>query len=48
MESARLLAAAAAELDALPDEHDVPEDAVAVGLAPDHLPAVEVTSQCMD
>jgi len=44
MESARLLAAAAAELDALPDEHDVPENAVAVGLTPNYLPSVEMTS----
>ena len=41
-----LLTAAAAKLDAGPDQHDVPENAVAVGLAPEHLPAVEMTSEC--
>ena len=40
------LTAAAAELDAGPDQHDVPEKTVAVRLAPEHLPAVEMTSEC--
>jgi hypothetical protein len=39
-----LLTAAAAELDARSDQHDVPEDSVAVGLTPNYLPSVEMTS----
>ncbi len=40
------LTATAAEIDARPDEHDVPEHAAAVAQAPDYLPPIEVTSDC--
>jgi hypothetical protein len=39
--------AAAAELDRSADDHHVPEDAIAAGLAPDYLPTVDPRSNRM-
>ena len=46
MNVGRTSSAAAAELDAGPHEHHVPENAIAIGLAPDHLPTIEDASEC--